>query len=218
MARQALEAADPRSRLAGSIHAHLAVFIDVPGPAREHADAARRLLAATAGPTEPGRTAAGLLASDDEALLASALMSLFFNEVRSGQPPRSDLLDEALRLEGPDEPSWLAGTIPAIWWKSIDDRDRAVERLNWMLDRAAARGDEPFQHEVITHLGDAELFAGRYEAAGRWIAAARALGEQLDTGLGGRELAGRDARRVHRAHGRGRRGRGRRAAHRRAHG
>ena len=51
-----------------------------------------------------------------------------------------------------------------------------------MLDRAGVLGDEPFQHEVITHLGEAELLAGRFDAAGRWIAQARELGEQLGTG------------------------------------
>jgi DNA-binding CsgD family transcriptional regulator len=179
-AQRALAVAGPSTLLAGRIHAHLGVFVDLPGPARSHAEAALRLLAGAAESDRPA-TASSLLARSDTSLLASALMLLFLNEVRSGLPARLDVLDEALRLEG-SEPSWLAGTVPAIWWKGVDDRDRAVDRLLWMLDRAGALGEEPFQHEVITHLGEAELLAGRFDAAGRWIAQARELGEQLDTG------------------------------------
>jgi DNA-binding CsgD family transcriptional regulator len=157
------------------------VFVDLPEPARRHAETALRLLAGSVqqqAPAEP----AGLLARTDAALLASVLMLLFLNEVRAGAQPRQEVLDEALRLEG-DEPSWLAGTVPAIWWKAVDDRERAVARLNWMLERAGALGDEPFQHEVVTHLGEAELLAGRFAAARTWIERARELGDQLDTGL-----------------------------------
>jgi DNA-binding CsgD family transcriptional regulator len=179
-AQRALAVAGADTLLAGRIHAHLGVFVDLPGPAREHAEAALRLLAG-AGESDRPATASSLLARSDSSLLASVLMLLFLNEVRSGLPARLGVLDEALRLEG-SEPSWLAGTIPAIWWKGIDNRDRAVDRLLWMLERAGALGEEPFQHEVITHLGEAELLAGRFDAAGQWIAQARELGEQLDTG------------------------------------
>jgi DNA-binding CsgD family transcriptional regulator len=54
-----------------------------------------------------------------------------------------------------------------------------------MLDRAEARGDEPLQHELLSHLGEAELLAGRWAEAERHITAARDLGEQLGTGLVG---------------------------------
>ncbi|MFI7022171.1 ATP-binding protein [Micromonospora sp. NPDC049900] len=166
-AGQALTATRPDSPLAGRIHAHLALFVDLPDPARTHAEAAVGLL------TGPG---------GDPALLAAALMNLFFNEVRAGAPPRTDLLDRALAMEGA-EPSWLAGTIPAVWWKGIDDLHRARERLTGLLDRATARGDEPSQYELLKHLGETELLAGRWTAAERHIAAARELGELLGTEL-----------------------------------
>ncbi|WP_328415885.1 AAA family ATPase [Micromonospora sp. NBC_00389] len=166
---RALAAARPDSALAGRIHAHLAVFDDRTEAAREHAEAAATLL--------DGR-------HDDHDLLAAALVLLFFQEVRLGQAPRTDLLDRALTLEG-DEPAWLASTVPAIWWKSIDDAERARRRLHRMLGRAEARGDEPLQHELLSHLGEAELLAGRWDEAERHITAARELGDQLGTGLVG---------------------------------
>ncbi len=178
-AREALTAATADTPLAGRIHAHLAVFVVDPAIAAEHAVAARRLLVPS---REAGPSHRGVLGQDDRATLASALMLLFFNEVRSGQGVRMELLDEALLLEG-DDPSWLAGTVPAIFWKAIDDHERARVRLTWMYERAVSLGDEPFQHELMTHLGETELFACRYDAARRWIRDARDLGEQLASGL-----------------------------------
>ncbi|WP_431891958.1 AAA family ATPase [Micromonospora haikouensis] len=154
--------------LAGRIHAHLTLFHDGPGAARRHAEAAIALLGA----------------DEDRPLLTASLLLLFFHEVRAGLPARTGLLDRALALEA-GEPSWLAGTIPAIWWKAVDDHDRARERLHDMRARAAARGDEPWQHELLTHLGEAELLAGRFAAAEAHIAAARQLGEQLGSALVG---------------------------------
>ncbi|MGC5054008.1 AAA family ATPase [Micromonospora sp. DT48] len=164
-AGRALAATRPDSPLAGRIHAHLALFVDLPDPARAHAEAAIALL------TGPG---------GDRALLAAALLHLFFNEVRAGEPPRVELLDRALGMEGP-EPSWLAGTIPAIWWRSIDDPARARQRLGRLLNLATTRGDEPSQYELLKHLGETELLAGRWSTAERHIAAARELGELLGT-------------------------------------
>jgi hypothetical protein len=170
IARRALAAASGDTALAGRIHAHLSLFLDsTPEPAVRHGEAASALLAGS-GPDRP--------------LLAGAMLLLFCNEVRAGRPARPELLERALELEG-DEPSWLAGTVPAIWWKAIDEHDRARARLHRMLRWAAARGDEPSQHEALTHLGEAELLAGHWTAAGQHIAAARELGEQLGTGLVG---------------------------------
>ncbi|MEU0155063.1 AAA family ATPase [Micromonospora fulviviridis] len=169
VAERALAAADPDGRLAGRIHAHLTLFHDAPEPARRHAAAAIARLSDRDG---------------HRPLLTAALLLLFFHEVRAGRPARTDLLDRALALEA-GEPSFLAGSIPAIWWKATDDHDRARSRLHLMLDRAVARGDEPWQHETLTHLGEAELLAGRFAAAAEHIAAARDLGEQLGTGLVG---------------------------------
>ncbi|WP_327039429.1 LuxR family transcriptional regulator [Micromonospora maris] len=166
-AGRALAATQPDSLLAGRIHAHLALFVDLPDPARTHAESAIALLSGPGG---------------DRELLAAALLHLFNSEVRAGAPPRTELLDRALAMEGP-EPSWLAGTIPAVWWKGIDDPDRARERLTRLLDRAAARGDEPSQYELLKHLGETELLAGRWSMAERHIAAARDLGELLGTEL-----------------------------------
>ncbi|MFU8871662.1 AAA family ATPase [Micromonospora sp. SL4-19] len=166
---QALAAAPAGTPLAGRIHAHLTLFEDAPEAARRHAEAAIALL--------PDR-------EDDRSLVTASLLLLFFHEVRAGLPARTKLLDRALALEA-GEPSWLAGSIPAIWWKATDAHDRARARLQDMLGRAVARGDEPWQHELLTHLGETELLAGRFAAAGAHIAAARELGEQIGSGLVG---------------------------------
>jgi DNA-binding CsgD family transcriptional regulator len=168
-AQESLAAATPGSPLIGRIHAYLALFRDAPQPARRHAEAAIALLA------ESGA---------DRELHAAALLQLFYQEVRSGLPARTELLERALVMEG-DEPSWLAGTIPAIWWNAIDEPERARRRLHRMLDRAVVRGDEPSQHELLSHLGETELLAGCWVAAEEHIVAARELGEQLGTGLAG---------------------------------
>jgi DNA-binding CsgD family transcriptional regulator len=168
-AERGLAAVRGDTLLAGRIHAHLSLFQDAPDPARGHAEAAIALLSDSDG---------------DRALVVASHLHLFYQEVRGGRPARTELLEQALELEG-DEPSWLAGTVPAIWWKAVDEHDRARARLHGMLSRAAARGDEPWQHELLTHLGETELLAGRWTAAAEHIAAARELGEQLGTGLVG---------------------------------
>ncbi|MFG3661562.1 AAA family ATPase [Streptomyces sp. NPDC047706] len=170
---RALAAASAASPLAGRIHAYLSMFHDSPERARRHAEAACKLLADTA----PG----------DAELLSGSMLQLFYNEIRSGHSPRLELLDRALALEE-NRPSWLAGTIPAVWWRSIDEHDLARTRLHDMLDQATALGDEPWQHELLCHLGETELVAGRYDDAARTITAARELGEQLGTGLVGETM------------------------------
>jgi DNA-binding CsgD family transcriptional regulator len=164
-AERALAETSPGSTLAGRVHAYLASFSDIPAQTRHHAEAA-----------------IARLAEDDGELLAGALSLLHGSEVRLGRPERPELLERALAVEG-DEPSWFAGTVPAIWWKATDDHARARARLHRMLDRAVARGDEPLQHELLAHLGETELLAGRWDAAEAHIAAAHDLGEQLGTGL-----------------------------------
>ncbi|MCW2497975.1 AAA family ATPase [Jatrophihabitans sp.] len=178
-AEQALTAATPGTRLAGRIHAHLAVFVDLPDAARGHAEAALALLSDPRAEPDAGGSS---LVGDDRSLLTAALMLLFLNEVRSGARPRLEILDQALELED-GRPSWLCGTIPAIWWKSIDEPDRAVTRLSQLLELATAVGEEPWQHEIIAHLGETLTLAGRFTDAATWIARARELGEQLATGL-----------------------------------
>ncbi|PZG01381.1 AAA family ATPase [Micromonospora deserti] len=170
-AERALAAAPEGSPLAGRIHAHLSLFRDAPDAARAHAEAAAALLAGS---------------PDDRPVHAAALLLLLFNEVRAGLPARTELLDRALELEGP-EPSWLAGIVPAVWWRAVDEHGRARERLHWMLERAVARGDEPSWHELLSHLGETELLAGRWPAAAAHVAAARELGEQH-----GGDLVGED--------------------------
>lgn len=198
-AGDALASVPPESPLAGRIHAHLSMFYDAPADAIPHAEAACALLAGardragTSAPRAPGvsvddlsdgRRGAGR--DDDRALLSASLLELFIQEVRAGRPARTVLLDDALALED-DGPSWLSGTVPAVWWKAVDDHDRARDRLATMLRRAQSVDDEPSQHEALMHLGEAELSAGRWDAAGRHIAAARELGEQLGTGMVGED-------------------------------
>jgi DNA-binding NarL/FixJ family response regulator len=168
-ARQALAATTADTSLAGRIHAHLSLFVDEPTAGRQHAQAAVTLLSGDEG---------------QRPLLSAALLLLLFNEVRGGLPARTELLDQALLLEE-NEPSWLAGTVPASWWKAIDEHDLARARLQRMLRVAADQGDEPWQHELLAHLGETELLAGQWDAAERHIAEARELGEQLGTGVVG---------------------------------
>jgi DNA-binding CsgD family transcriptional regulator len=117
-------------------------------------------------------------------LASAALLLEFYHQVRGGAEPRPELLDRGLALEGP-APSRLAATIPAIYWKGVDEHDLARARLTALLDQAVARGDEPAQHDLHTHLGEAELSAGRYAAAARHLRLAHELGTQLGTGLVG---------------------------------
>ena len=177
-AERALLTATPGTPLVGRIHTHLSLFQSTPEPAVRHAEAACELLSGGSEDT------------DDRAVLSAALLLLMHNEVRCGRAARTELLERALELED-DQPSWLAGTVPAIWWKSTDQHGPARTRLLRMLDTAVARGDEPSQHELLTHLGEAELLAGRWQMAQEHITAARELGEQLGTGLVGESwLAG----------------------------
>ncbi|GIF96896.1 LuxR C-terminal-related transcriptional regulator [Catellatospora citrea] len=165
-ALRALDAAGPGSVLAGRVHAHLGMVNDAPGAAREHSLAACELLGASA---------------EDAVLLSASLQHLFFSEVRGGLGVRVQLLDRALALEaGRPAPG---ATIPAIWWRSIDEHDRARDRLGRMLELAADAGDEPGQHEALCHLAETELLAGRFDAAAGHVHAVRELGEQLGTGL-----------------------------------
>ncbi len=168
-ADQALECASPGGGLAGRIHAHLTVFHDSPEAAIRHGEAALALLA--------DRDSAA-----DTELLCSAMLMVFYNEVRAGRPPRTDLLDRALELEG-TAPPWLAGSVPALWWTAMDQHDRAAARMQRHLSHATAHGDEPLQLEVLLHLIQSELLAGRWAAAAEHLTRARDLGEQLGTGL-----------------------------------
>jgi DNA-binding CsgD family transcriptional regulator len=139
---------------------------DAPGPAREHALAACELLGSS---------------HEDAVLLSGSLQQLFFSEVRGGVGVRVELLHRALALEaGRPAPG---ATIPAIWWRSVDEHDRSRDRLRAMLDLAADAGDEPGQHEALSHLAETELLAGRFDAAAGHVRAVRELGEQLGTGL-----------------------------------
>lgn len=167
LAQQALAAATPGSTLAGRIHAHLGVFEDRPEAAARHGELALELLS--------DRPA-------DRDMRCSAMLMQFYNEVRAGRPPRTELLERALRLER-DEPSWLAGSIPGLWWTAVDDHPRAWQRMHRQLDHARAKGDEPLQLEVLLHLVQSQMLAGRWSAAERNLAQATDLGEQLGADL-----------------------------------
>ncbi|OLR94642.1 helix-turn-helix transcriptional regulator [Actinokineospora bangkokensis] len=169
LAERGLAAVDPGTPAAGRIHAHLSVFRASPDAARADAEAARRLLAGSPA---------------DRPLLSAALLTQHFQEVRLGLAPRAELFDEAIALEDAD-PHWLAATVPAIWWRSVDAHAAARDRLTRMLERATARGDEPSQHELLGHLGETELHSGRWADAAAHTEAATDLGDQLGTGLVG---------------------------------
>lgn len=146
---RALAEAGDGSPMVGELHSHLAIFAPRPADSAAHA--------AQAVGVYEGR--AGL-----ERELASALFAQFLGEARAGYPPREDLLETALALEG-DSPIWASGTVPAIWWVTIDDHDRARRRLEHLHRHAVARGDESTAFEVLTHMIGAELLAGRLDTA-----------------------------------------------------
>lgn len=154
VASQALALAIDGSHTAGEIHSHLAIFAPRPADSARHAAQAVAVYEA-----EPGL----------ERELASALFAQFLGEARAGYPPRTELLETALALEG-DTPIWASGTVPAIWWVTIDDHDQARRRLERLLRHAVARGDESTTLEVLTHLVGAELLAGRLDAAAENLA------------------------------------------------
>lgn len=168
-AESALQQADPAGTIAGRILAHLAVFDDDPARAVDH-----------------GKRALSLIPADDRAdnrdLRASATFSVFYNEVRAGRPAREDLLVDALALEG-GRPSWLAGSIPGLWWTAVDEHERAWSRMRRHLAHATATGDEPLQLEVLLHLVQSLMLASRWDEADGQLAEARSLGEQLGAGL-----------------------------------
>lgn len=168
LAEQALAGVPADSLLAGRIHAHLGLFHEErPEVSARHATAAAELLPDTGA---------------DRDLLCGALLLRFSAEVRAGRPPDTALLERALALEG-DAPAWLAGTVPAGWWKGTDQHDRAVRRLDRMLAHARVVGDSPLQHEALVHLAETEILAGRWADAERHVAEATELGEQLGTGM-----------------------------------
>lgn len=169
LAEAALSAAPHGSPLAGRIHAHLAVYHDAAETAAAHAREAVALLSGSDG---------------DDDLLSAALFMQLFQEVRVGVPADTGLLERGLTLEA-GKPTALAGTVPAIWWKGTDDYERARSRLTMMLDLARAHGDEPWQLELLTHLGETELLAGRWAAAEHHIEGALELGQELEAALMG---------------------------------
>ncbi len=171
-AHEALATTNITNTLAGRVHAYMSLYLDEPAAAWCHADTACALLA----DSDP-----------DRELLAGAMMGLFLNEVRLGHQPRVDLLEEALALED-GKPSWFAGTVPAVWWKAVDDHDRARTRLTACLELAEARGDEPWQQELHAHLAEAESLAGRWSAAERHLGAGLELGELLGSSVVGERL------------------------------
>ncbi|HET8591555.1 MAG TPA: helix-turn-helix transcriptional regulator, partial [Nakamurella sp.] len=169
LAHRALEHARPAGGMASRIHAHLAVFDDRPDAAVEHGE---RALALTPDDDDP----------DHRDMRCSAMLMVFYNEVRAGRPARLDLLEKALQLEG-EQPSWLAGSVPGLWWTAVDEHERAWARMDRQLAHARATGDEPLQLEVLLHLVQSLMLAGRWDSAEQHLAHARLLGEQLGGGL-----------------------------------
>jgi DNA-binding CsgD family transcriptional regulator len=168
-AESALDHADPTGVVAGRIHAHLAVFDDRPETAIEHGARAQALIPEDQDPDRRG-------------MRCSAMLMVFYNEARAGRTPRLDLLELALNSEG-EQPPWLAGSVPGLWWTAVDEHERARARMHRQLAHARATGDEPLQLEVLLHLVQSLMLDGRWDSAEHHLAQARALGEQLGGGL-----------------------------------
>ena len=150
------------STLLGRIHTRLALFSPDQAQAAAHSDAAVRLI-------DP---------DEDPSLLAFALFGSFYDQVQSGKAIRMDLFDRALSLES-KRPTWEVSTIPALWWKYIDDYPRARERLHLHLGWARETGDASSDADILAHLAELELWAGDWQLANQYANASVDAAEQM---------------------------------------
>jgi DNA-binding CsgD family transcriptional regulator len=152
---QALVAAADDRELRGRLYAKLArvsVLVD-PKRAVERAAAASRLLSEERAPE----------------LLAGALIDRFFAEAMLGRGARQELFERGLELEARAGHAVERHPIPMVWFHFTDDFDAARARHAEEERLARERGWEVWRADMLGHLGMAELRAGRWELAEKYI-------------------------------------------------
>ena len=113
-------------------------------------------------------------------LVAYILFARFFNEAVLGRRPRRDVFDRALELEARASSSEPKSSLPLIWFHCTDDFEAARTRHAADDDWYRQRGDEGWRAERLAHLAVAELRAGRWELAERYVEESCATIEQLE--------------------------------------
>jgi DNA-binding CsgD family transcriptional regulator len=161
---QALADAEDDPTLRGRIRGRLALFEPDVDASRAHSRAAVALIDPTIDPSG----------------LAFAMFGLFTADIQAGLPAHLATFEAALALEA-DTPTWEVSTIPALWWLHLDQFDLARGRLGRHLEWARDSGDASSDADLYAHLGELELYAGRWsaadEAADRSVDAAELMGQ-----------------------------------------
>jgi DNA-binding CsgD family transcriptional regulator len=147
---QASAAAAGDRDLEGELAARLARFTALLDPrrAREHADAAARLLDEARHPR----------------LLGHALIDRFWAEALLGRGARRELLERGIVLESQAPGSQPHG-IPLIWFHCVDELDAA--RARHAMEDAWCRdhGEDEWREDRLAHLALIELRAGCWDLA-----------------------------------------------------
>jgi DNA-binding CsgD family transcriptional regulator len=105
----------------------------------------------------------------DPQLLAQALFSHFWAEALLGWRPRVELFDRGLELEARAGPNARPDNLPLIWYHCTDQFEAARARHEVEHRWFREHGDEPWVAERLAMLGYAELRAGRWDVAERYL-------------------------------------------------
>lgn len=127
--------------------------------------------------------------SGSDVLLAEALDQLCMAEFAAGNAVPPDVLERAIAVDervGPapaaEHPGWGTGRVLlAMTLKWTDRFDLARRLMRSLLAASTDRGDEGSLDTVLFHLGELELWAGNWQVASEFCAAAQDL--ESRTGL-----------------------------------
>jgi DNA-binding NarL/FixJ family response regulator len=162
---QALGDAGDDAALRGLLHAKLATYHMRPAGVLRHADAAIALLDEE---EHPG-------------LLAEVLIQKFFSEAVAGMGARRELLERGLALEAKDERGADKSVLPLTWFRAMDEFDAARARYRYEERWYRERGQDGWRAQRLTFLAEAELRAGDWERAERYIEEGCSVLEQVAT-------------------------------------
>jgi DNA-binding CsgD family transcriptional regulator len=162
----ALAAAPTDRELAARVYPKLVSFTTHdPSRAVEHAEAAMRVLS-------PER---------DPGPLAHIVFDRFWAELGLGHGPRWDLFEQWRELETRAGPAAPKTPLALICFWAIDDFEAARARFAVEEQWYRERGEDLWRAERLAHLSMAELRAGRWDLAERFVEeACDALAQQLD--------------------------------------